>query len=640
MKQVITLILATFLAIALPSYAAETPERSEVPDKYKWDLESMYASTADWEKDVARLDAMLPDIQGFRGKLGKNARTLREAIETLEDAKLLLERVYIYAGYAYFQDLRDSEAAARFSKAQGISAGLNEATAFFRPELLAIEPRRLERLIESDEALTARRHFFDEELRMRDYTLGEAEERILAAANDPLGKFNSVYAAFNNADIKFGDIKDEQGNTVELTKARYGKFLFAENRQVREDAWMGLFTEYENMGNFLAAIYEGHVKGRVFQARVRGFDSAMEASTYTNGVPSEVYTTLIETLRDNTAPLQRYMELRRQALGYDTLHIWDTYAPVTEPSFEGLNFDDALQVVADSLEPLGPEYLDVYWKGVREGWIDAMETKGKRGGAYSWGAYGEKPLFSMNYTGDFNSLGTIAHEYGHSIHRYLRNQAQPYVYSGARIFIAEVASMTSEAVMLQNLLADTDDPRERLFLLQQYLDSFRSSMFRQASFADFELQAHQAVESGEALTKNSLNKLYGDVFETYYGDSVAVPDLNNSEWSRIPHFMRNDNFYVYQYATSFIAAQALAKRILEEGEPARERFLDLLKAGDSDYPVALLQKAGVDMTTPGPVEDALALMDRLLDEFEAAMDSSTAATQLSQAGTTADSTDS
>jgi oligoendopeptidase F len=345
----------------------------------------------------------------------------------------------------------------------------------------------------------------------------------------------------------------------------------------------------------------------------------MHRATYGSAIPIEVYTNLIAAAREGAEPLQRYLDIRKEKLGVETLEVWDLYAPLVDPVYEDLGWEDAKKIVADGLAPLGEDYIRLYWQGFDEGWVDAFENRGKRGGAYSWGTYNSKPYLSMNYEGSLSDVSTLAHEYGHSLHSYMTRHTQPYVYGSYRTFIAEVASMTNSAILFQKMLADAKTPGEKAYLLQFYLDQFRGSFFRQVSFAEFEMQAHATVESGGALTKDSLNKIYADVFEAYYGDSVNVDPLNASEWSRIPHFMRTDNFYVYQYATSFAAATALAKQILEEGEPARDRFLEMLHSGSNDYPIELLKKAGIDMTSPQPIYDTIAVFEGLVDELEAAL---------------------
>ena len=616
MKQITKLIPVILLIGASSLHAEEPKERDEIAEKYKWDLTDMYVSTDRWEADIVKYNALLPEIESYRGRLGSDGKTLLAAIQKMEEIEMLISDIFVYAGLKSYEDMRVGENSANFSRARTLSTKYNEATSYMRPELLAIPPRKLAKMISSTKGLVIYRHFIDEQLRLRDYTLSEAEERILASASDALGKFSSVYSAFNNADIKYGEIVDEQGNIVELTKARYAAFMSSTDRRVREDAWKGVYGEYERLGNTLAANYEGHVKARVFQAKIRGFDSALQAATYGNAIPTEVYTNLIDAARQGAGPLQRYMEIRRAALGVETLQPWDTSAPIGEETIKDVSFEEAKQIVADALTPLGDEYVTTYWKGFSEGWVDAYESQGKRGGAYSWGTYRSKPYLSMNYNGTFNSVSTLAHEYGHSIHSSLAAEAQPYTYANYRTFIAEIASMTNEAILFQKVLSEADSKEDKVFLLQTYLDEFRGGFYTQALFADYEMQAHAAVESGKALTKDSLNKIYHDTHIAYYGDSVQMDPLVDSTWSRIPHFLRNDNFYVYQYSTSFVAATALAKMILKEGEPARLRFLNLLRSGSNDYPIELLKKAGIDMTTTAPVIATIEVFDRMVSELE------------------------
>ena len=616
MKYITKLIPVILLICASSNLAEEPRERVDIEEKYKWDLTDMYASTDEWEADILKYNALLPEIESYRGRLGNDGKTLLAAIQKMEEIEMLISDIFVYAGLKSYEDMRVGENSANFSQARTLSTKYNEATSYMRPELLAIPPQKLAGMISSTKGLDIYRHFIDEQLRMKDYTLSEAEEKILASASDALGKFSNVYGAFNNADIRYGDIVDAEGNTVELTKARYAAFMSSTDRRVREDAWKGVYGEYERLGNTLAANYEGHVKARVFYAKIRGFDSALQAATYGNAIPTEVYTNLIEAARQGSGPLQRYMDIRRVTLGLETLQPWDTSAPIGEETIKDISFEEAKQIVADALTPLGDEYVATYWKGFSEGWVDAYESQGKRGGAYSWGTYRSKPYLSMNYNGTFSSVSTLAHEYGHSIHRSLASEAQPYTYASSRTFIAEIASMTNEAILFQKMLSEAESKEDKVFLLQTYLDEFRGGFYTQALFADYEMQAHAAVESGKALTKDSLNKIYHDTHIAYYGDSVQMDPLVDSTWSRIPHFLRNDNFYVYQYATSFVAATALAKMILREGEPARLRFLNLLRSGSNDYPIALLKKAGIDMTTAAPVIATIEVFDEMVSELE------------------------
>ena len=611
--------VVALLALRAPSLllATEVPERSEVPVAYKWDLTSMYASDEVWEQDFRQVENLIPEAAAFKGTLGKNAESLQIGLERLEEIEVILGNVYVYAGLRSYENMGDSESSARFSRARSLSSRYYEATSYVRPELVALPDGKLLKMIESTPELASRQHDMDRLLRLKPFTLSEREESLLASSSDAMGKFQSVFSAFDNADIRFGNITDETGETVELTDSLYGRLVYSTNRQVREDAWKGLHSEYEKLGNTLAANYEGHVKSRAFFAKARGYDSRLHAATYSSAIPREVFLNLIRTTREGAGPLQRYLALKRQHMGLEKLQVWDLYAPLVASSMNDIPWNEAKQIVADALKPLGKEYLDVYWKGFEEGWVDSLDSRGKRGGAYSWGTYTSKPYFSMKYEGTLNSVSTLAHEYGHSIHRYLSNDAQPYYYSGSRTFIAEVASMANEALLYQKLLAEASTRDEKIYLLQNYLDDFRGSFYRQVTFADFEMQAHATVESGDALTKDALNKIYADIFAAYYGDAVHTDPLNASEWSRIPHFLRTDNFYVYQYATAFAAATALAKQVRDGGEPARERFLDLLRAGNSNYPIELLKKAGIDMTSPQPILDTIAEFDSLVDQLEA-----------------------
>ena len=595
------------------------PERGEIATEFKWDLTDMYADAEAWEIDRARFIELLPALSAHRGTLGQSGLSLLNAIESIQAVEAVIANLYVYAGLKSYEDTRISENGARFSEAQGLYARYQEALSYFTPELLAIPEATLSEFIDATPGLQIYAHYLDETARMRSYTLSEAEEKLLAMASDPLDKFDSVFTAIDSSDLSFGTLINEDGDEVELTNSRYGAFLHSTDRRVREDAWKGLFSGYQTLNHTLAANYEGHVKSRVFFARARGFDSRLDQATYTNAIPIEVFNNLIKTAREGSAPLQRYLKLREQTLGVERLQIWDMYAPIVPPTLSDISFEEAKQIVADALLPLGQEYLDVYWKGFDEGWVDAMANRGKRGGAYSWGTYTSKPYLSMNYEGTLNNVSTLAHEYGHSIHSYLTRNTQPQVYGDYRTFIAEIASMTNEAILMQKMLSEAESAAERAYLLSSYLDEFRGGFYRQASFADFEARAHAKVEAGEALTADALNTIYAEVFADYYGDAVHADELNQIEWSRIPHFLRSDNFYVYQYSTSFVAATALAKQILEEGEPARERYLTMLKSGSNDYPIELLKKAGIDMTSPAPIKATIEVFDDLVDQLEQAL---------------------
>ncbi|MDG2459769.1 MAG: oligoendopeptidase F [Luminiphilus sp.] len=614
-----TLGIVVLATLCPASHASDVPERADVATEYKWDLSDMYRDALSWEADKARLLELLPEITLYKGRLSRSGTDLLEAINAIQRAEGLISNLYVYAGLKSFEDTRVSENAGRFSEAQGLYSQFQQALSFFAPELLAMPDEQLTEFLESTPELTTYAHYLDETARMRPYTLSETEEKLLAMAADPLDKFDSVFTAIDSSDLRFGTITDEKGKEVELTASRYGAFLHSTNREVRENAWKSLFNGYQTLNHTLAANYEGHVKSRVFFARARGFESRLQQATYTNAIPIEVFNNLVATARNGSAPLQRYLHIRQKALGVERLEIWDMYAPIVPPTLEDISFEEAKDIVAAALTPLGQEYIDVYWKGFDEGWVDAMANRGKRAGAYSWGTYTSKPYLSMNFEGTLNNVSTLAHEYGHSIHSYLTRTNQPQVYGDYRTFIAEIASMTNEAILMQKMLAEASSAAERVYLLSSYLDEFRGGFYRQASFADFEARVHSKVEAGEALTADVLNSTYAQVFNDFYGDAVHADALNQIEWSRIPHFLRSDNFYVYQYSTSFVAATALAKKILEQGEPARKRYLTMLKSGSNDYPIELLKKAGIDMTTTAPIEATIEVFDELVDQLELAL---------------------
>ena len=471
------LLLLVVSTLLLPAWVQgqDVPERIDIDERYKWDLSDMYGDTQAWEVDREKFIATLPTLERFRGQLSTDGPTLLAAIEAMQSVETIIANLYVYAGLRSYEDTRASENAARFSEAQSLYARYQETLSFFTPELLAIPEHTLSQFLASTPGLAVYSHYLEEIARMRPYTLSEAEEKLLAMASDPLDKFDSVFTAIDSSDLQFGTVIDSDGNEVELTNSRYGAFLHSTDRRVREDAWTGLFKGYNALNHTLAANYEGHVKSRVFFARARGFESRLEHATYVNAIPVEIFNNLLTTARAGSEPLQRYLRLRKEALGVERLEIWDMYAPIVPPTLADISFEDAKQLVADALTPLGQEYIDIYWKGFEEGWVDAMANRGKRGGAYSWGTYTSKPYLSMNYEGTLNNVSTLAHEYGHSIHSYLTRSNQPQVYGDYKTFIAEVASMTNEAILMQKMLSEASSAGERAYLLSSYLDEFRGA---------------------------------------------------------------------------------------------------------------------------------------------------------------------
>ncbi len=591
------------------------PQRTEIDSRYQWRLEDIYATDQAWEKDFQAMEAALPEIAAFQGRLGTSGAVLLDALRTRDRLSELFDKLFVYASMRHDQDTRVDLYTAMQDRISGLGTRYAEAAAYLEPEILALPRETLLAWVGADPGLGIYRQYLDRLARSASHTLNADEEQLLAMTGDVTASFGNVFGAFNNSDVSYGSMTDENGNPVELTKERYRLFQESKDRRLREESWKLFYRPYDVYGRTLASNLAGNVKSHVFYAKARKYDSALQASLDPNAIPVEVYTNLIRTVNENLEPLHRYVALRKKMLGVDTLRVWDMSAPLVEGSRRDIPFEDAKKMVLDGLTALGPEYGDRFRKAFDEGWIDVYETEGKRSGAYSWGAYATKPYLLLNYNGTLDAVFTLAHEMGHSMHSYYTRHNQPFVYGDYTTFVAEVASTTNEALMIDRMLAGTTDRAERLVLLNHYLEQIRGTFFTQVLFADVELQMHQMQERGEPLTKASLDQVYNDAYKKYFGPSVEVAELNGATWSRIPHFYYN--FYVYQYATSYAAATALARRIETEGQPAVDDYLGFLKAGSSDYPIEILKRAGVDMTTPRPILDTIQVFASLVDRMEA-----------------------
>jgi oligoendopeptidase F len=526
----------------------------------------------------------------------------------------LVERLAAYAGLSRDQDTRAPGYQAMAGRATTLSVRAGEALSFADPEILALPAGRLEALTAEESGLALYEHALEDLVRTRPHRLSEGEERLLAMSADFGSTPSVVYTMFHNADLRFGSVRDDEGNEIELTHARYAAHQKSRSRAVREEAWRTLHAGYQRFENTLAANLAGNVKRHVFASRARRYSCALEAALDSESIPTEVYRNLVRTVRDRIAPLHRYMDVRRKALGVASLSPWDVGAPLTPDPSRKYPFDEAVQIVREGLAPLGDGYRAAFDEGVGGGWIDVYESRGKRSGAYSWGAYSTKPYLLLNYNDTLDDLFTLAHEMGHSLHSLFTRRSQPYVYGGYSIFVGEVASTTNEALLIERLLARAAGPAEEAVLLNHYLDQIRGTFFVQTMFADFELAIHEAVEAGETLTATFLGDLFRKTYEVYHGPGFTTDPLLAAGWARIPHFYYN--FYVYQYTTSYAAATALAARILAGDQATVARYRALLASGSSDYPVRLLARAGVDLTTPEPILDTIARFSAILDRFE------------------------
>ncbi|MDR1574069.1 MAG: oligoendopeptidase F [Clostridiales Family XIII bacterium] len=592
----------------------EVKKRAEIPARYKWDIASMYADDGLWESDAARAEAEAARYARFSGRLSESAAVLLEAL-TEKDALLqLTEKLFVYARMRRDEDNREARCQAMCDRAQTLLAKVSAALSFFTPEFLTIPEERIWQYAEEEAGLQMYGHAFRVLLREKAHVLSEPEERLLAQLSEVTGATNDIFGMINNADIKFGFITDEDGESVELTHGRYIGFMESRARSVRQEAFTRMYDAYAKQRNTLASVYSYNTKTDVVTARIRKYPSAIEAALSGDNVPLSVYDNLIRSVNGRLKALHRYMEIRRRLLGVEELHMYDVYAPVIDRKEEKLSYEEALRIMQEGLAVLGGEYADAVRRGTEEGWIDVLENAGKTSGAYSFGSYDSKPFILLNYNEKLKDLFTIVHEMGHSMHSWYTRKAQPFVYGGHSIFTAETASTVNESLLMHHLISRAKDDDEKKYLLNMHIEEFRTTLFRQTMFAEFERFTHATVESGEALTADLLSREYLALNKKYFGDAVVSDEPIAAEWSRIPHFYRA--FYVYKYATGYSAATAIAKRLLEGGAAARDAYIAFLKTGESDDPIELLKIAGVDMSRPEPVEQAMDAFESLVDALE------------------------
>lgn len=588
-------------------------KRADIEKKYKWDLEAIYSSNSDWEKDYNKVKELGNDLAMYQGKLN-SASNLLQALQLYTTLTENLWRVIVYARMRKDEDNGNTTYQALADRATSLAISMSSISSYLVPEILLLTNEQIEEFMSQETQLKGYKQYLEEILRTKPHILSQELEQLLAETGELAQAPDNIYSMLNNADIKFPVIVDENGEEVELTKGRYTQFMESSNRKVREDAFEALYTTYKGLKNTLSVTLNSNVKKNMFYAKVRKYNSSLEAALFEDNISPIVYNQLIDTVHDNLDLMHRYISLRKKMLGVEELHMYDLYTPIIKDTKISITYEEAQQKVMEGLHPLGKEYRDLLQKAFNSGWIDVYENEGKTGGAYSWGTYGTNPYILLNYSDKVSDMFTLAHELGHSLHSYYSNHAQPFIYSKYKIFVAEVASTLNEALLMDYLLKTTTDKKEKLFYLNYYLEQFRGTIYRQTMFAEFEKAIHEKTEAGEALTAELLNSMYHDLNEKYYGKDIVVDELIDYEWGRIPHFYMD--FYVYKYATGFSAAISLAKQILEEGEPAVERYIEFLKSGSSDYPLELLKVAGVDMNSKEPIQQALDVFKDILDEME------------------------
>ena len=589
------------------------PKRSETSPDHRWKLEDLFASQAEWDKEYNEAKELTRKVAAFQGKLADPLQ-LKACFELEDELSLHVERLYVYANMRHHEDTAEPVNMALSDKSKKLSVETGEALSFITPEVLSLPDEALDRLIANPE-LAKYKFTLEEMRREKAHILSKSEESLLAQAGNISQAPNTIFSMLNNADLKFPKVKNEQGEEIELTQGRYIQFLESKNRDVRREAFKAMYDTYGKMKNTLASTLSANVNKNIFYARARKYPSALEMSLYGDNIPKDVYTNLIGAIHKQLPLMHRYMNLRKKLLKVDELHMYDLFAPLVEEFKMDITYDEAKATVLDSLKPLGDDYLSVLKEGFEGGWIDVYENEGKRSGAYSWGAYGTHPYVLLNHKDNLNSMFTLTHEMGHALHSYYSDKSQDYRDAQYTIFLAEVASTLNEALLMHYMLEKSTDPKEKMYLLTYYADQFRTTVFRQTMFAEFEMIIHEKAEAGESLTPQELSKIYYDLNKLYYGDDMVVDQDIEMEWARIPHFYTS--FYVYKYATGFSAATSFSKQILDEGAPAVERYLGFLKSGGSDYSINILKKAGVDMSTPEPVEQAMSVFESLIGQMEA-----------------------
>lgn len=598
--------------------AQKQPRRADIADEFKWQLDSLFSSQEAWEEEFNAINDIVSEIQSFQGRLMQDAQTLRTALQLSDEIGERLGRVYAYARLNMDTETTNETYQALHGRALDLATRAQTASSFMTPEILAADEATIDEFLRQDEQLQLYKHALAEIMRKKAHVLSTEEESLLAQTSEIGRAPQTVFNMLNDADMKFPTIRDEEGNEVELTHGRFIRFMKSHDRRVRRDAFKALYSTYDKQKNTLGALLNASVKKDVFYTRVRRYESALQQSLYNDNIPVTVYDNLTETVRKNLPLMHRYIKLRKRALQLDSLHMYDLYAPIVQDVTLEIPFSEAKQRVVESLQPLGSEYTAKLEEGMESGWLDVYESEGKTSGAYSFGVYGHHPFVLLNHQDNLDSMFTLAHEMGHAMHSFYSNATQPYVYANYTIFLAEVASTLNESLLMNYMLETTDDRAQRMYIINYYLDQFRTIVFRQTMFAEFERWTHEAAERGETLTPAALNDTYRQLNEDYHGADMVVDEEIYLEWARVPHFYRA--FYVYKYATGFSAATALSQQILNEGRPAVDRYLQFLRSGSSDYSLNLLKDAGVDMTTPEPVQAAMNVFASLLDEMEQLID--------------------
>lgn len=587
-------------------------DRKDIEAKYKWDLESMYTEKERIQKDIDYIKSSIEEIKLYKGKLSKSPEVFYKVLKLMEDTSRKLSHLHVYSHMKHHEDTRINENLADATKTDMLGTELSKANSYVVPEIIAMDENILANYL-SDEKISHYKKMIDEILREKPYTLGEKEEQIMAAASELATVPESTYEMLSYADMEFPEITDEDGNIVRIDHFNYTKYIKSKDRRVRKEAFEAEFKTYQKYSNTMASTLFGGIKAEIFNSSIRNYPSAIFASLFADNISLDVYNNLIASVHENIDSLDRYNNLKKKYFELDEMHMYDLYLPMARDFKMEISYEKAKEIILNALEPMGEYYLSLVKRAFDERWIDVYENEGKRGGAYSWGSYDSHPYILMSYKDDLNSVFTLIHELGHSIHSYLSRENQPYIYSGYKIFVAEVASTVNETLLIKYLLKNSNSKKEKIYLLNYYAEQYRTTVYRQTLFAEFEKIAHEKVESGIPMTAKDFTEIFFDLNKLYYGNSCEVDELVGIEWARIPHFY--SNFYVYKYATGFSAASVLSDMILKDSSSV-ERYIEFLKSGGSEYPLEQLRKAGVDMEKKESVDNALKIFKDIVDELE------------------------
>lgn len=588
-------------------------KRSEISDEYKWSVKDLYSSDELWNNDYEKALKSTQEKSSFEGCVMDSADTLADALSESEKDDYITERLYVYAFMRYYEDTSDGIYQQMSGKAQMLAVKMSEKYSFLVPEIMAADDDKVARFLDSDK-IKPYRHLLCDMLAKKEHTCSQKEEKLLAMASQMADSPSDIFSKFNNADVKFGKVHDEHGDEKELTSAGFSVFMESRDRNVRKEAFYALYRQYKSYINTLAASYYGNVKQAVFFANARNYESTLQMYLSGSFIPESVYTNLIDTVNNNLDKMHDYVSLRKKTLGVDELHFYDIYAPLTSDYTVKVSYENAKETVLDALKILGDDYVSQVKKGYESGWVDVYENDGKRSGAFSWGAYGTHPYIFLNYTDTLNDIFTLIHETGHAMHTYYSNETQPYTYAGYKIFVAEVASTCNEVILIDYLLKHSRSDEEKKYLYGHYLEQFKGTLFRQTMFAEFEMITHRMAQDGEVLNAESLCGTYKKLNEKYFGKDMVIDEEIAYEWARIPHFYTP--FYVYQYATGFSAAVAIATKIINGDKEVLHGYREFLKGGSSMHPIELLSLCKIDMSKPDVIQDALNVFGSLIEDFK------------------------